>query len=97
MWRGWVRTEDRDVYVDYVEQTGMSEYRRTPGNRGAHMLTRDLDDGRTEIVTLSFWDSREVIAGFAGDDISRAVFYPEDDQYLVDRETTVTHFEVVGD
>jgi heme-degrading monooxygenase HmoA len=97
MWRGWVRTEDRDVYVDYVERTGMSEYRRTPGNRGAHMLIRDLDDGRTEIVTLSFWDSREVIAGFAGDDISRAVFYPEDDQYLVDRETTVTHFEVVGD
>ena len=94
MWRGWVRTPDRDVYVDYVEETGMSEYRRTPGNRGAHMLTRDLDDGRTEIVTLSFWDSREVIAGFAGDDISRAVLYPEDDRYLVDRETTVTHFEV---
>ncbi|WP_324276862.1 hypothetical protein [Blastococcus brunescens] len=58
------------------------------------MLTRDLDDGRTEILTLSFWKSREVIAGFAGDDISRAVFYPEDDRYLVDREATVTHFEV---
>ena len=72
----------------------MAEYRQTPGNRGAHMLTRDLDDGRTEIVTLSFWDSREVVAGFAGDDISHAVFYPEDDRYLVDRETTVTHFEV---
>jgi len=94
MWRGWVRTGDRDVYVDYVERTGMSGYRATPGNRGAHMLTRDLDDGRTEVVTLSFWDSREVIAGFAGDDIARAVFYPEDDRYLVDRETTVTHFEV---
>jgi hypothetical protein len=32
--------------------------------------------------------------GFAGDDISRAVFYPEDDEYLVDRETTVSHHEV---
>ena len=94
MWRGWVRTEDRDVYLAYVERTGMSGYRRTPGNRGAHLLARDLDDGRTEIVTLSFWDSREVIAGFAGEDIARAVFYPEDDRYLVDRETTVTHFEV---
>ncbi len=94
MWRGWVRTEDRDTYLDYVERTGMSEYRRTPGNRGAHLLARDLDDGRTEIVTLSFWDSRDVITAFAGDDISRAVFYPEDDQYLVDRETTVAHFEV---
>jgi heme-degrading monooxygenase HmoA len=95
MWRGWVRAEDREVYAAYVEETGMAHYRRTPGNRGAHLLTRDLDDGRSEIVTVSFWDSRDVISGFAGDDISRAVFYPEDDRYLVDRETTVTHFEVV--
>jgi heme-degrading monooxygenase HmoA len=94
MWRGWVRTEDRDAYVAYIEDTGMAEYRRTPGNLAAHMLTRDLDDGRTEIVTLSFWESREVIVGFAGEDISRAVFYPEDDRYLVDREVTVTHYEM---
>jgi heme-degrading monooxygenase HmoA len=60
------------------------------------MLARDLGDGRTEIVTLSFWDSLEAIRGFAGDDIERAVFYPEDDRYLVDRETTVTHSEVVS-
>ncbi|SFE37573.1 hypothetical protein SAMN05216574_103201 [Blastococcus tunisiensis] len=94
MWRGWVATVDRDAYAGYVEDTGMAEYRRTPDNRGAHLLTRDLDDGRTEIVTLSFWDSRDVIVGFAGSDIARAVFYPEDDRYLVDRETTATHFEV---
>jgi heme-degrading monooxygenase HmoA len=94
VWRGWVRTEDRDAYADYIEGTGMAEYRLTPGNRGAHMLLRDLEDGRTEIVTLSVWESREVIAGFAGEDISRAVFYPLDDRYLVDREVTVTHYEV---
>jgi heme-degrading monooxygenase HmoA len=94
MWRGWVATVDRDAYVAYVEETGMAHYRRTPGNRGAHLLTRDLGDGRTEVVTLSFWDSLDVVRGFAGDDISRAVFYPEDDRFLIDRETTVTHFEV---
>jgi heme-degrading monooxygenase HmoA len=94
MWRGWIRTEDRDAYVAYIERTGMAEYRQTPGNRAAHMLTRDLGDGRTEVVTLSFWESRETIRGFAGPDISRAVFYPEDDRYLVEREDTVTHYEV---
>jgi heme-degrading monooxygenase HmoA len=94
MWRGWVRTEDRDAYLAYIEATGMAEYRQTPGNQGAHMLARDQDDGRTEIVTLSFWNSREVVQGFAGEDISRAVFYPEDDRYLVEREVTVTHYEV---
>jgi heme-degrading monooxygenase HmoA len=96
IWRGWVRAEDRAAYVDYIERTGMAAYRRTPGNQGAWMLARDLDDGRTEIVTLSFWASRDAIRAFAGDDIERAVFYPEDDRYLVDRETTVTHHEVVS-
>jgi heme-degrading monooxygenase HmoA len=95
-WRGWVRTEDRAAYVDYIERTGMAEYRSTPGNQGAWMLARDLPDGRTEIVTLSFWATAEAIRGFAGEDIGRAVFYPEDDRYLVDRETTVTHYEVVA-
>jgi heme-degrading monooxygenase HmoA len=96
MWRGWVRAEDRAAYVDYIERTGMAEYRRTPGNRGAWMLARDLDDGRTEIVTLSHWESPDAVRGFAGEDIGRAVFYPEDDRYLVGRETTVSHFEVVS-
>lgn len=96
MWRGWVRTEDRAAYVEYIEQTGMAEYRSTPGNQGAWMLARDVDNGRTEIVTFSFWASRDAIRGFAGEDIEQAVFYPEDDRFLVDRETTVTHFEVVA-
>ena len=96
MWRGWVRTADRAAYVDYIESTGMAEYRATPGNQGAWMLARDLDDGRTEIVTLSFWASRDAIRGFAGDDIELAVFYPDDERFLVDRETTVTHFDVVA-
>jgi heme-degrading monooxygenase HmoA len=96
IWRGRVRTEDRAAYVEYIERTGMAEYRGTPGNQGAWMLARDLGDGRTEIETLSFWASLDAIRGFAGDDIERAVFYPEDERYLVDRETTVTHFEIVA-
>ena len=35
MWRGWVRSELIDEYVDIVERTGMAGYRATPGNQGA--------------------------------------------------------------
>jgi heme-degrading monooxygenase HmoA len=94
IWRGWVRTEDRDAYAAYVEETGVAQYRETAGNRGAHILLRDLDDGRTEIVALSFWTSYDAIRGFAGEDVDTAVYYPEDDRYLVQREDTVTHYEV---
>ena len=94
LWRGWVRTEDRDPYAAYVEETGVAQYRETAGNQGAHVLLRDLDDGRTEIVALSFWTSYDAIRGFAGEDIDTAVYYPEDERYLVAREDTVTHYEV---
>ncbi len=96
IWRGWVRTDRAAAYVGYIIGTGIAEYRQTPGNLGAQMLTRDLGDGRTEVLTLSWWESLDSIRGFAGDDISVAVYYPEDDDYLVDRESTVTHYEVAA-
>jgi len=94
IWRGTVHTDRAADYVDYITGTGLAEYRRTPGNRGAQMFTRDLGHGLTEVITLSWWDSLDSIHGFAGDDVSVAVFYPEDDSYLVDRDLTVRHYEV---
>jgi hypothetical protein len=44
----------------------------------------------------SFWESREAIEGFAGQDIEKAVFYPEDDRFLVERDLSVRHYEVAG-
>jgi heme-degrading monooxygenase HmoA len=95
MWRGATKREDAEAYAKYVTATGLVEYRATPGNRGAHILQRGAG-GLTEIITLSFWDSLESIKGFAGDDIERAVFYPDDDRYLVERDLRVTHFQVTG-
>jgi heme-degrading monooxygenase HmoA len=94
MWRGWVATEKAAAYVEYVTATGLAGYRATPGNRGAQLLSRDVGEDRTEIVTLSWWESLDAVRAFAGDDVEVARFYTEDDEYLVDRETTVTHFEV---
>ena len=92
-WRGWTRPEDTDAYAEYILGTGIVEYKSTPGNQGAYIASRP-DGDRTEFLTISFWDSRDSIIAFAGDDIERAVFYLEDDRYLIDRETTVKHFTV---
>lgn len=94
IWRGWTRTSDADEYVRYILETGMREYRATPGNLDAFILRRPQRD-RTEFVTLSFWDSLDSVRKFAGDPVEKAVFYPEDDRFLVERETTVSHFEVI--
>jgi heme-degrading monooxygenase HmoA len=96
VWRGWVGTDRVDDYVAYIEETGLSEYLQTNGNLGAQLVTRDLGDGRTEVLTLSWWDSLDSVRAFAGDDVEQARLYPEDDDYLVDRETTVRHYVVAS-
>jgi heme-degrading monooxygenase HmoA len=93
-WRGTTRAEDADAYLEYLEKTGFSEYRATPGNRGVLGLRRVTGD-RAEFLLVTLWDSEEAIRKFAGEDIERAVFYPEDDRFLVEREEHVNHFEVV--
>ena len=93
IWRGWARPEDTEAYATYIRTTGIAEYESTPGNQGAYLSSRP-DGDRTEFLTVSFWDTYDAIAAFAGSDIEQAVFYPEDDRYLVDRETTVQHFTV---
>lgn len=93
IWRGAVRNEDAAEYVGYVRDTGVEQYRATPGNRGAWILHRRNGD-RTEIVTFSLWNDMEAVKAFAGEDPSRAVYYPEDDRFLVDRAETVEHYDV---
>jgi len=93
IWRGWTRPEDTDAYAEYIVGTGIAAYKATPGNQGAYLISRP-DGDRTEFLTVSFWRDRDAIAGFAGNDIEKAVFYPEDGRYLIDRETTVRHFTV---
>ena len=95
IWQGAVRREDGDAYAEYIDRTGIKEYAETPGNRGAWMLRRDTGD-RTEFLTLSFWESVDAIRAFAGDDVEAAVYYPEDDRYLIERGPTVDHYEIVA-
>ena len=94
-WRGVTRAEDSDRYAKYIEATGLRAYAETPGNRGAYLLRRPTSDGAMEFFVLSFWDDMESVKRFAGPTPERAVFYPEDDAFLVRRDVTVDHFEVV--
>ena len=93
-WRGAVQAADAEAYAAYIDETGMQHYASTPGNRGAWMLSAAVGE-LTEFVTFSLWDSLDAIRAFAGDDYETAVFYPEDDRYLVERDEHCHHWEVV--
>jgi heme-degrading monooxygenase HmoA len=95
IWRGVVRKADRDAYAAYMHGTGVAAYSATPGNRGVSMLRRDLDEGRTEFLMFTLWDSLDALRQFAGEEYATAVFYPEDERFLIERDLQATHYEVV--
>ena len=46
-------------------------------------------------MMISFWDSFEDIKGFAGEDISQARLYPDDEAFLIRYDARVTHYDLV--
>ena len=71
----------------------MSKARSLRGSRGTLVLRRDAAD-LAEFETILLFDSLDDVRAFAGDDLERAVFFPEDDRYLVERDRGVRHYEV---
>jgi heme-degrading monooxygenase HmoA len=94
MWHGRVPKEKAEQYHLFLIKTGLSDYGKTPGNRGVFLLKRDENEV-THIYTLTFWDDYESIKQFAGNDYQKARYYPEDKDYLLEFEPEVTHFDVL--
>lgn len=90
MWRGAVRPGRGDAYAAYLDTTGVKDCRATPGNQGVLVLRRD-EPAQTEFVFISLWESMDAIRRFAGDDVERARYYPEDQEFLLFLEPTVAH------
>lgn len=94
IWTGAVRREDAEAYADYMRATGVAEYAATAGNRGVWMLRRDIDD-RAEFAMFTLWDSLEAVRAFAGSDDEAAVFYPEDERFLIERDLRAKNYAVI--
>ena len=92
-WHGRVPAAKADAYLDYLRRTGLEDYRSTRGNRG--VLVQQWIEGEIahfELTTL--WTGVDAIRRFAGEEFERARYYPEDDEYLLEREPRVRHAEV---
>jgi antibiotic biosynthesis monooxygenase (ABM) superfamily enzyme len=93
VWRGATLAEHGAEYAAYLEDTGMRRARELPGARGTLVLRRERT-GYAEFETILLFDSLADVAAFAGDELDLAVFFPEDDRYLVERELEVRHYDV---
>lgn len=94
-WHGAVPVEKADAYHDFLLHTGVPDYQATPGNRGVYVLRR-AEGNLAHFLLVTFWDHLDAIRAFAGEDVLRARYYPEDDDFLIEKEPFVTHYEVLS-
>lgn len=95
MWHGRVPTSKAQAYGEYLNAHAIPDYRSVEGNLSVHILERQEGDV-THFITLTFWKDIDAIKAFAGDEVERAKYYPEDRDYLLEFEPTVVHYEVVA-
>lgn len=95
IWHGVTPIEKADDYLKFLIERAIPDYESVPGNLGVHLL-RERRGDQAHFLTLTFWESEDAIRQFAGEDIRRARYYPEDKDFLLEFEPTVTHYEVYG-
>jgi heme-degrading monooxygenase HmoA len=95
-WTGATRTRDATAYQEYMGRVAMPGYADVAGNRMVLMLRRDRDDDRTEFTMITLWADLEAVRLFTGPQVETAVFYPEDDRFLVERDRLARHHAVYG-
>ncbi|MGH7496831.1 MAG: antibiotic biosynthesis monooxygenase [bacterium] len=92
IWHGATTAADAKKYLDYLNGTGVLECRATEGNQGVYVLSR-IEGNTAHFLFISLWNSYDAIKKFAGAEIDKARYYPEDKEFLLELEPTVAHYE----
>jgi heme-degrading monooxygenase HmoA len=92
IWHGRTKTEKAEAYLAFLEARAIPDYRSVPGNHGAFVLRR-IEGDVAHFLTLSLWDSMAAIEAFAGAEVAKAKYYPEDEAFLLEFEPEVRHYD----
>ena len=94
VWHGRTPQAKAEEYLQYLTESGIRKIEALPGNRGAQIFRR-TENGIADFTVISYWESREAIKQWAGNDIEKTRYLEKDKEYLLELEPTVKHFEVV--
>ncbi|MEP7086946.1 MAG: hypothetical protein ABI884_06395 [Gemmatimonadota bacterium] len=82
------------AYIEHFTTNVLPELTGIDGFVDATLM-RQEQNGEVRIAVTTKWTSREVIRGFAGDDIDRAVVEPQAAAALTSFDARVQHWEIV--
>ena len=93
IWHGKTHIRNYELYTEFLKEVAIPDYKKTPGFKGLSFL-RQIQGEEAHFNLITYWENLEVIKNFAGQDFEKAKYYPEDNDFLLEFEEHVHHFEV---
>ena len=96
VWHGKTPRDKADEYEKYLAGA-ITKFPSIRGNLGYQLMRIDGGpDGKeyTEFQVVSYWESRDAIHAYAGEDIQRTRDLPRDREFLVGMEPNVRNYEL---
>ncbi len=92
-WHGRTKLSDGDAYEQFMKERAAPDYASVEGLKHLYFLRRDEGDV-AHFLLITHWETMEAVARFAGADPAKAKYYPEDEQYLLEKEAAAQNYDV---
>ncbi len=93
LWHGKVSKEKAYDYEKLMIDKAVPDYSSVDGLLKLYFQRKDEKE-ITHFLLVTIWDGIESIKKFAGPEPEIAKYYPEDDEYLLEKEKYTTMYEV---
>jgi len=94
IWHGVTLASKADDYLTFLNRAAIEDYQSPGGNRGIYIMRR-FEGDQAHFLLISFWEDRAALVRYAGPDIEKAQYYPEDKEFLIELEPNVVHYEIM--
>ena len=95
LWRGIVRANLSEQYLNFLRERVIPAYQFVDGGRGLHILF-DTENEFTTVLIISFWETRAALAAFADPQRDPETCRTERD-FLLASESRAAVYEVTAD
>ncbi len=92
LWHGRVAIEKADDYETFMVERAAPDYGSVDGLIKTYFQRKDKGD-ETHFLLVTIWESMAAIKRFAGPEPELAKYYPEDDDFLLEKEKHVEVYE----
>ena len=96
IWHGRTLAEDFDTYTKFMKAKAIPDYKKTNGFVKLTFL-RKIENNIAHFTLITFWKNLEVIKNFVREDFEKAKYYSKDEEFLLEFEEKVTHYEVFAE